>query len=171
MASYELDGKAAIVTGGGAGINLAITKLLLARGCSVMIADLRLGPEADQLVQAHQAAKGGNSRPSVHFHPTDVNNWAQLSALWAAALRAFSGTVDVVVNGAGVTDTGSSFWHAPGCDPLARDAADQERGLYRIFGVNTIGPIRLAQIALDHWFEENRRRRRQDDDDDRDARQ
>lgn len=155
MPAFELDGKVAIVTGGGAGINLVITKLLLERGCSVVIADLRLSPEAEALVSGDRyryVKPASAKRPSVVFQQTDVTDWSQLAALWTAALDAF-GRINIVVNGAGICEPGSSFWHAPGTSAVAQDAVNQKQGAYKTFSVNTIAPIRLAQIAIDYWFE------------------
>lgn len=117
-----------------------------------MIADLRLRPEAEAVIDAYQHPPSIAGRPSVLFHETDVADWCQLTSLWTAALDAF-GRVNIVVNGAGIYQPSSNFWHLPGVDPVAQDAADQTKGSYKAFSINTIGPIRLAQIAVDYWFE------------------
>lgn len=46
----------------------------------------------------------------------------------------------------------STFWQPPGISPLSKDAADGTPGVYHLFAVNQMGPIRFAQIALDYWF-------------------
>ncbi|UNI24123.1 hypothetical protein JDV02_009898 [Purpureocillium takamizusanense] len=46
-------GKAALITGAGSGINLAFARLLLESGCSVIIGDLALQPEAQALVDQY----------------------------------------------------------------------------------------------------------------------
>lgn len=57
-----------------------------------------------------------------------------------------------MVNCAGVYEPPtSSFWNPPGISPLAEDPEDAEVGQYKTFSINTIGPIRLAQIAVDYW--------------------
>lgn len=137
------------------GINLAFTEQLLARGCSVLLADIKLRPEAEEVVARHaSAARGG--QPAALFHKTDLTDWAQISAMWAAALAAFP-QVDVVCNGAGILDPPEAcFWNPPGVSPLAGDAADARPGQYRTFAVNTAAPIRLAQIAIDYWLRNRR---------------
>ncbi|RYP06609.1 hypothetical protein DL764_003061 [Monosporascus ibericus] len=153
MSFYPVDGKFAIVTGGGSGICHALTKLLLEAGCSVMIADLRLRPEAENTVNAYSHPPAELGRPSAVFHGTDVSDWTNLTSLWEAALQTF-GRIDIVVNGAGIFEPPSSaFWHPPGISRFSGDPADATVGQYKTFAVNTVGPIRLAQIALDYWME------------------
>lgn len=141
------------------GINHALTRQLLSSGCSVVLADLKLRPEAqatlDQYPSPSPASNSGGAFAA--FHRTDMANWNDISSLWEASLKHFSGRVDVVVNGAGIFEPpSSSFWNPPGVSPLARDPADAEVGQYNVFAVNAVGPIRLAQVAVEYWL---RRRR------------
>ncbi|RYP29309.1 hypothetical protein DL767_006770 [Monosporascus sp. MG133] len=127
----DIDDKFVIVAGGGSGICHALTKLLLEAGCSVMIADLRLRPEAENTVNAYSHPPAEPGRPSAVFHRTDMSDWTHLISLREAALQTF-GQIDIVVNGANMFEPPSSaFWHPP-----------------RIS--NSPG---LAQIALDCWME------------------
>ncbi|RYP17315.1 hypothetical protein DL765_004606 [Monosporascus sp. GIB2] len=143
--AYEVKGKVAIVTGAGSGIGHALTELLLENGCSVMMADLKLRPEAEATLNKYSA--------TARFQQTDIANWKDISKLWEATLAGF-GRVDIVVNGAGIYEPpSSSFWNPPGVSSLAMDRADAEVGQYNTFAVNTIGPIRLAQIAFDYWLQ------------------
>lgn len=152
MSTYTVKGKIAIVTGAGSGIGHALTKLLLSVGCSVVLADLRLRPEAEQtLAEYHYQASSPPSSPSAIFHLTDVANWTHLTSLWETAIKTF-GRVDIVANVAGIYDPPSSnFWKPPGISPESRDPADASTGQYHTIAVNQIAPIRLAQIAIDYW--------------------
>lgn len=47
----------------------------------------------------------------------------------------------------------STFWESPGVSPLAKDDPNGAPGVYKIFAVNVMGPIRFAQIALDYWMQ------------------
>lgn len=146
--AYDFKGKIAIVTGGGSGIAHALTRKLLDAGCSVMVADLRLRPEAEEAYKQfpHPAAE---KAASVVFHKTDMREWAQIGAMFEACLATF-GQVDIVVNGAGIFEPpSSSFWRPPGSE-LAGDPVDGNH--YAIFDINTIGPIRLAQTAVEYWL-------------------
>ncbi|KAH7255225.1 uncharacterized protein BKA55DRAFT_736611 [Fusarium redolens] len=148
--SYSVKDRFAIVTGGGSGIGHALVRLLLDAGCSVAVADVRLRPEAEETIKefSHPPSDG---KPSAIFCQTDISDWAQISALWKIALEKF-GRIDIVVNSAGVYEPpSSSFWNPPGISPLAEDPEDAQVGQYKTFAINTIGPIRLAQIAIDYW--------------------
>lgn len=133
------------------GINLAFVKLLLEAGCSVILADLKLRPEAEELVSRYPQTS--DKAVFAKFQQTDVSDWGQITTLWEEALKTFP-QIDIVVNGAGLYEPPSStFWNAPGVSPLAQDKADQQAGVYRTFAVITMAPIRLAQIAVDYWIQ------------------
>ncbi|KAF9880249.1 hypothetical protein CkaCkLH20_02203 [Colletotrichum karsti] len=150
---YEVKGKIALVTGAGSGIGLAIAKRLLSNGCSVMIADLTLRPEAEAVISEFAHPSGEIEKPSAAFHKTDVTNWSDLSLLWQETLNTF-GRVDVVINNAGIFEPpSSSFWNPPGISQESKDPVGAAIGSYHVFNVNTIGPIRLAQIAVDYWLQ------------------
>ncbi|KAH8657975.1 hypothetical protein BX600DRAFT_500003 [Xylariales sp. PMI_506] len=150
MSRYELNGKVAIVTGAGSGINYALAAKLLAAGTSVVAADIKLRPEADETIAKHPHPPKEPGAPSAIYVETDTGNWASINSLWEAALSAF-GRVDIVVNGAAIYEPlSSSFWNLPGISPLAKDDPNAVIGQYKSFGVNTIGPIQLAQIAIDY---------------------
>lgn len=121
------------------------------------MADLRLRPEAEETLAKHPHPPAEKDAASALFHKTDLCDWAQINSLWETALKIF-GRVDLIVNGAGLYEPPSSaFWHPPGLSPLAEDPADAQVGMYKTFAVNTIAPIRLAQIAVEYWLRpENR---------------
>lgn len=135
--------------------------MLLEAGCSVLVVDLRLRPEAEATVSGHPHPPPAPGAPSALFHRADVTNWGQLRAAWDRALAAF-GRVDVVVSGAGTFEPpSSSFWFPPGgsssSSPGAEDDPDAELGQYRTLAVNLAAPVRLAQIAVEYWLRpENR---------------
>jgi NAD(P)-dependent dehydrogenase (short-subunit alcohol dehydrogenase family) len=143
------------------GINLAFARLLLSKGCSVLIADLQLRPESqallDQYLQQTSSSsnEANNKEPFAVFHETNVASWPQLTSLWSKALSIFP-TVDIVVPGAGLFEPQwSSFWDAPRTatnpDTASRDPADAETGHYAVLDVNLTHPIRLSQLAIGHW--------------------
>jgi NAD(P)-dependent dehydrogenase (short-subunit alcohol dehydrogenase family) len=92
MTHPDLAGKAAIVTGAGAGIGLAIAERLAAEGCSVLCADI----DGDAAEAA--AAKIGAGAVG---HRVDVSDEPQVIAMVAACVSAFGG-VDKLVANAGV---------------------------------------------------------------------
>ena len=93
--ALQVSGKTALVTGGGSGICLAFTKLLLENHCNVVIADIQLVPEAQEFLEKT------NGKAKVIFKKTDVADWAQLKAAFDAAIETF-GKLDIVCPGAGI---------------------------------------------------------------------
>lgn len=98
MAMQVVAGKTAIITGAGSGINFCFAKLLLGKGCNIVIADLALRPEASELVAQHHVNATG---PKAVFQKTDVTDWAQLDKMFAVANDHFGGA-DIICPGAGV---------------------------------------------------------------------
>ncbi|KAJ3513705.1 hypothetical protein NM208_g15145 [Fusarium decemcellulare] len=139
--AITVKGKSALITGAGSGINLCFARILLEKGCSVLIADLRLQPEAEELLKQYPFP-AANGKASAFYQKTDVASWPELTSVWKAALDKFS-SVDIVVAGAGLFEPKwSSFW---------RDPADADPGHYAVLDVNLASPIRLSQLAIGHW--------------------
>lgn len=121
----------------------------------MILADLKLRPEAEVVTSnfPRPPPDQPGKKPFALFRATDISDWAQISSLWEFALAEFP-QIDMVVNGAGLYEPPSStFWNAPGVSALSQDQPDQKHGVYQTFAVNTMGPIRLAQIAIDYWLE------------------
>ncbi len=91
---FRLDGKVAVVTGGGTGIGRGIALGLAEAGADVVLAGRR--PAPIESVRDEITARG---RRSIAV-PTDVTDEASLDALAEAALREF-GRVDIWVSNAG----------------------------------------------------------------------
>ncbi|MEV4380965.1 SDR family oxidoreductase [Streptosporangium sp. NPDC049644] len=104
--SGRLDGRTAVVTGGGSGIGRATVERFVAEGASVLLADLA---EAAAAV----AAEIDPSGERVVFQRTDVGSAEQVEAAFAAAVDRF-GRCDIAVNNAGVIAGGPI--HAGGAD-------------------------------------------------------
>lgn len=92
MTHPDLAGKAAIVTGAGAGIGFAIAARLVAEGCHVLCADID-GDAADRA-----AAKIGGFAIG---HSADVSDEQQVLGMVEACVLAFGG-VDKLVSNAGI---------------------------------------------------------------------
>ncbi len=99
----ELEHKVAIVTGGGSGIGRAIALRFARAGARVAVLDVA-EPAAEQTVR-EIAACGGEGEESVAV-PCDVSRQADVEAAVQELLRRF-GTVDVLVNSAGIAHVGN----------------------------------------------------------------
>lgn len=87
----RLLGKTAIITGGGSGFGAGIARKFAAEGARVMVADINR-----DAAQSVAAEVGGIA------HTVDVASNDSVQAMAQAALAAF-GTLDVLVNNAGIT--------------------------------------------------------------------
>ncbi|MGP1355946.1 glucose 1-dehydrogenase [Roseicyclus sp.] len=86
-----LEGKTAIVTGGGSGFGAGIARVFAREGARVMVADINAGAAEDV------AAEVGGIGQEV-----DVADGASVAAMTRAALEAW-GRIDILVNNAGIT--------------------------------------------------------------------
>jgi len=85
---FSLASKAAIVTGGGSGIGLAIARRFREQGAAVLIADRRR--DGQEVAEEIGAA----------FHRTDVSDESDVAEMFAAAKRLF-GTIHILMNSPG----------------------------------------------------------------------
>lgn len=93
----QLDGKVAIVTGGGSGIGLATTKQFLAEGAKVAVGDF--SDKAQEVIEAL------NTDDNALFVKTDVTNEDQIKNLIAKTVEKF-GKLDVMFANAGILNDG-----------------------------------------------------------------
>ena len=89
----SMQGKTAVITGGGTGIGLGVAQAFSAAGCRVVIA----GRRAEKLQQAADAWPGGTP---LLCHPVDVADRSSVGKLFDFA-RQQLGTIDILVNSAG----------------------------------------------------------------------
>ena len=105
---FSLDGRTAVVTGGGRGLGLGISKALLDAGSDVVV--LSRGGVPDELT-AHAAAAGR----AVHHYAVDLGDMDAIEeALWAADLFVSIGTSGAVYPAAGFVQVA----RASGADTL-----------------------------------------------------
>jgi 2-keto-3-deoxy-L-fuconate dehydrogenase len=126
---FRLDGKTAVVTGGGSGIGEAIALRFGMQGALVRILDLHA--EKAQGVARRIADAGGKA--SVHV--CDVSNHAQTAETFAT-LFALS-HVDILVNNAGISHIGTL-------------EGTSEEDFDRVFRVNVKGMYNCMHAAIGH---------------------
>ncbi|OJZ90205.1 hypothetical protein ASPFODRAFT_28726 [Aspergillus luchuensis CBS 106.47] len=125
---FPVDNKIVLVTGGGSGIGLQLCRQAAAKGARIIIADLRLIPEAQQFVDSSDA---------VIFQHCDVRNWAELQALIQLSQDKWNDVPDVYVASAAIFEPSwSSFWE------------DSETTDYACIDINVNHPIKLTRLAI-----------------------
>ncbi|MGE0006283.1 MAG: SDR family NAD(P)-dependent oxidoreductase [Parvibaculaceae bacterium] len=104
MAARRLEGRTAIVTGGGRGLGRSYALALARQGAAVVVNDLGadlsgVGRDASpaQSVVAEIVEAGGKAVASGH----DVADWSEAKSLVETAIAAFGG-LDILVNNAGI---------------------------------------------------------------------
>jgi NAD(P)-dependent dehydrogenase (short-subunit alcohol dehydrogenase family) len=125
----KLDGKVAIVTGGGSGIGKGIARAYAEEGCSLVLA----GRNAERLEAAAQEIAGATGA-TVMAVPTDVGDEAQVKALFARTMDRF-GRLDILVNSSGAFDGGR-------VDEISLEAWN------RVMAANITGPFLCTREAF-----------------------
>jgi 3-oxoacyl-[acyl-carrier protein] reductase len=127
----QLQGKAAIVTGGGTGVGRSTALELARRGCAVLVNYSKSRDDAERTAAEIEAA--GVQAIAVQ---ADVADDAACRRMVAAAVKAF-GRVDVLVNNAATT----RFVLAADLDKVT------DEDWQRIYAVNVIGPFHCARAV------------------------
>ncbi len=121
---FRLDGKVAMVTGGGQGIGEAICRRLAAAGAKVVIFDLSQA-SADKVAKA---LNGMAVVGSVSSEPDVLRIVKEVEAKL--------GSIDIVVNNAGITGKAAKTWE------LEREV------MVNVLDVNVVGPFLLCKAVL-----------------------
>ena len=131
---FSLQGKTAVITGGGSGIGKAIAELFARQGAHVVVADLNSNA-ADEMVNAIQAEKGRALAMPV--------NVADQAAVKAAIGQVISkvGRIDILVNSAGISHIGKLD-------------TTPEADFDRIVQVNIKGVYNAMQAVIGHMREQ-----------------
>ena len=125
-----VDGRVALVTGGGRGIGRAIALTLAEDGADVAITYRRDRDAADETVAALEKL---GRRASAY--PASVDSQEDDEALAAGVLDDF-GFVDILVNNAGIASRGQ--------DVVKTDPAEMER----LWRTHVFGPFMLSKLVL-----------------------
>jgi NAD(P)-dependent dehydrogenase (short-subunit alcohol dehydrogenase family) len=128
----RLDGKVAIVTGGGSGLGAAWAAGLAAHGVYVVVADLRLDAAREAAEAINEA--GGRAH-AVCLDVTDADSVREV----VDALVAETSRIDVVVNSAGIA-------HRSPAEDFPEEAFD------RVVAVNLKGTYLMCQAAGRHML-------------------
>jgi NAD(P)-dependent dehydrogenase (short-subunit alcohol dehydrogenase family) len=121
---FELNGKKAVVTGGGSGIGKAISLLFARRGASVHILDVSESAGADVAREIRE--EGGHAVA----HGCDVTRQGEVHAAFAAI-----GPLGILINNAGIAHVGKA-------DNTGEEDFD------RVIGVNVKGAYNCLHAAI-----------------------
>jgi NAD(P)-dependent dehydrogenase (short-subunit alcohol dehydrogenase family) len=126
----KLEGKTALVTGGGSGIGLAVARRFVQEGAHVFIT----GRREAQLAEA-VALIGG----SIEAIPADITRTGDLARLFET-IHARAGQLDILVNSSGVAE------------PASLEETTEEH-VDRAFGLNVRAMVFTVQHAVRHMRE------------------
>ncbi|MBI4546281.1 MAG: SDR family oxidoreductase [Gemmatimonadetes bacterium] len=129
----NLEGRAAVVTGGGRGIGEAVARALAEAGAAVALA----ARTRDQ-IEAAAGSLRAEGRRAIAVR-CDVTDAASVAALARAALNEL-GAIDILVNNAGAASS----------SPLARESLEEWN---RLLSVNATGPFLCTQAFLPGMLE------------------
>jgi len=122
---FDLSGRVAIVTGGGAGIGEAISARLAKAGAKVFIAD----------IDPKVAETAAQSIPNATALPVDVTNSTSVNEAFGK-VESSAGSIDILVNNAGIAGKAAPLW----------EQTDAEWN--RVVAVNLLGPVFCARAVL-----------------------
>jgi 2-keto-3-deoxy-L-fuconate dehydrogenase len=127
--AFRLDGKVAVITGGGSGIGRAIAQRFLQQGASVRILDL--DEEAGNTAAQEIAASGGDAKA----YTCDVSDQARTSEVFDKLAR--QERLHILVNNAGVSHIGTV-------------ETTTEADFDRLFRINVKGVYNCMYAAIGH---------------------
>jgi NAD(P)-dependent dehydrogenase (short-subunit alcohol dehydrogenase family) len=134
VTTTDIQGRVALVTGGGSGLGRATARELARCGAHVLVADIDPGgaKETVDLVEGDGGVRG--SAEAVHL---DVTDRSQVDEVVQAASREHGAAFDCLVNNAG-TDRGADLV----------DVEDEQ--WHGVFAVNVHGPMYLSRAFVRH---------------------
>ena len=134
MSWTNLENKVVVVTGGAAGIGLAVVKGFVEVGAKVMIADFAEEVGVQAVEEANQAGSG-----EAAFAKCDVTSKEDVDGLVKATIDRW-GSIDVLVNNAGI-NIPRLLVDPAGKEEMTEDVWD------KVFAVNVKGQFLCAQAA------------------------
>ena len=136
MNRIDLDGRAAVVTGGAAGLGLGIARRLVASGADTCIWDVNEDGLA-RAVKDLSAVAGGTK---VTGRVADISDNSAVEAAFAGSVDDL-GKVDIVVNNAGISGPNVTSWEYP------IDDWD------KVVDINLSGTFYVSRTAIPHMLE------------------
>jgi 2-keto-3-deoxy-L-fuconate dehydrogenase len=129
---FRLDGKSAVVTGGGSGIGQAIAELFAQQGAKVAVVDVSEAAATETAMRI--AAVGGLATA----HRCDVTKAAEVNATMDAIAAAANG-IDILINNAGIAHVGTI-------------ETTNEGDFDKVIAVNVKGAYLAAKAAIERML-------------------
>jgi 3-oxoacyl-[acyl-carrier protein] reductase len=126
---FRLDGKLALVTGGGQGIGEAIARRLAAAGAKVAIFDLQMSTAAKVAQDISGLPLTGDVTSEANIHETHER------------VRESWGPIDILVNNAGIVGKAAPVWE------LSKSEME------KVLAVNLVGPFLWASAVVPEMLE------------------
>ncbi|CAL3970010.1 hypothetical protein PZA11_006329 [Diplocarpon coronariae] len=143
LASFSLEGKVGVVTGGARGLGLVMSQALVISGADVAIVDLNkeeAEKQAAQLIEAFVKENPGTDKvPKVTAHYADVSSQESVEAAIAEIIEQH-GRIDNLVTSAGFTENFEAINY-----PIDR--------VRKLWGVNVDGTYLFAIAVAKHLME------------------
>ncbi len=136
MNRIDLDGRAAVVTGGAAGLGLGIARRLLESGADICIWDVN----EDGLARAVEELSAMAGDAKVTGRAADISDNSAVEAAFAGSVGDL-GKVDILVNNAGISGPNVTSWEYP------IDAWD------KVVDINLSGTFYVSRAAIPHMLE------------------
>ncbi|KAB5581022.1 15-hydroxyprostaglandin dehydrogenase [Coniochaeta sp. 2T2.1] len=127
--------KSVIVTGGGSGIGLAMSRHFASEGHNVAIFDVNA--ESGAKIASELSSKHPNA--TVTFRKSDVSSWDDLAAAFKEVYEQ-RGSIDIVMANAGVSEQGSS-------SAVDLSEAEPTKPRLKVFDVNLTGVVYTVKLA------------------------
>jgi 3-oxoacyl-[acyl-carrier protein] reductase len=131
MNKLDLNGRNAVVTGGGSGIGLAIAERLTASGAKVTLWD-----------RDERAGRAAATKLSGHSVVVDVSDLAAVTGAVEATLKLVP-AIDILINNAGITGPNVKLWEYPA------------QAWAEVFAVNVNGVFNCCRAVVPHMRARN----------------
>jgi len=145
LASFSLEGRVGVVTGGARGLGLVMSQAMVISGADVAIVDLNkeeAEKQAEELVKSFvKENPGAEHIPKVTAHYADVSSEESVQSVIAEIIKEH-GKIDNLVTSAGFTENFDAINY-----PLDR--------IRKLWGVNVDGTYLFATNVAKHLMERN----------------
>jgi 3-oxoacyl-[acyl-carrier protein] reductase len=139
MMRASLQGKVSLITGGGSGIGLAISRRLLAAGSAVVVTDIVSETQSIVLALAQELEMPEQARKQIAFVTANAADPNAPDRLMNETISRFGG-LDILINNAGTAGVSTPV-------PFSDLNACDDDLWNHLLNVNLMGPFRMTRAA------------------------